>query len=684
MFRISPLPALLLSVISISASARSLTIYVAPNGNDQWSGRLERPSRDRKDGPLASLPEALKKARAARRIPDKPRDRITILLRGGIYPASETIELSPEDSGSDEKHPFTIAACPGETPVLSGGRRITGWTRVAGKPGLWQADIPDVRANKWYFHQLFINGQRRQRARTPNTGYFLANGDYLSDKPVKFKYRNGDFKKEWVGDGAELVALHKWVDLRQFVRDMDETNHVITLSGSIAEHVKEGNARYFIENTPDALDSSGEWYLDRKTGILTYWADPGEDLNRDEVIAPFLNLPLMQVAGDFTAKRTVHDVIIRGLTFAHADWTLPADGYLDTQAAVHVRGDVLLEGAANCRIERCAFEHLGNYALELGRGCQHCAVVANEFFDLGAGGIRIGETTTRIDPFEQNLGHEISDNHLHQLGRVFSPAVGIIIFQSGHNHVAHNHIHDLYYTAISVGWNWGYQETPCRDNVIEFNHLHDIGKGVLSDMGGIYTLGIQKGTILRNNLIHDVNAFSYGGWGLYTDEGSTDILLENNVVHHCKSAGFHQHYGRDNIIRNNIFAFGNEYQLMRTREEEHISFVFTNNIVYFDSGTLLGSNWKNDHYVMDRNVYFDAREGASANMMKFAGASVDEWHRRGHDVHSLVADPLFVAPQQLDFRLNRNSPALRLGFTPINPRGAGVRPRFRKQVHDTD
>src|SRR5690242_14408268 len=216
MFRISPLPALLLSVISISASARSLTIYVAPNGNDQWSGRLERPSRDRKDGPLASLPEALKKARAARRISDKPRDRITILLRGGIYPASETIELSPEDSGSDEKHPFIIAACPGETPVLSGGRRITGWTRVEGKPGLWQADIPDVRANRWYFHQLFINGQRRQRARTPNTGYFLADGDYLADKPVKFKYRNGDFKKEWVGDGAELVALHKWVDLRQF------------------------------------------------------------------------------------------------------------------------------------------------------------------------------------------------------------------------------------------------------------------------------------------------------------------------------------------------------------------------------------------------------------------------------------------------------------------------------------
>jgi hypothetical protein len=684
MLRILCAPALLLFVVSISASARPLTIYVATNGNDQWSGRHDKPSPDRRDGPVASLPEALKKARAARRISSKPPDRITILLRGGTYSIAGTIELSAEDSGSDGKHPFTIAAYPGEKPVLSGGRRIAGWKRVEGKPGLWQADVTDVRANKWYFHQLFINGQRRQRARTPNTGYFLADGDYLADKPVRFKYRNGDLKKEWVGDGTELVALHKWIDLRQFIRDLDEKNRVITLSGDIAEHVKEGNARYYIENTRDALDSPGEWYLDRKTGMLTYWAQADENLNHAEVVASFLSSPLLKMAGDFAAKQAVHDVVIRDLTFAHTDWTLPENGYLDTQAAVHVRGDVLLEGATNCRFERCAFEHLGNYALELGRGCQHCAIVANEFFDLGAGGIRIGETTARTDPFEQDFGHDVSDNHLHQLGRVFSPAVGIIIFQSGRNHVAHNHIHDLYYTAISVGWNWGYQETPCRDNVIEFNHLHDIGQGVLSDMGGIYTLGIQKGTILRNNLIHDVNSFSYGGWGLYTDEGSTDILLENNIVYHCKSAGFHQHYGRDNIIRNNVFAFGSEYQLMRTREEDHVSFVFTNNIVYFDSGTLLGSNWKNEHYVMDRNVYFDARAGASANAMIFSGADVAEWRRRGHDVHSLIADPLFVTPQKFDFRLKRNSPARQLGFKPVNPRKAGVRQQFKKQVHDTD
>jgi len=418
--------------------------------------------------------------------------------------------------------------------------------------------------------------------------------------------------------------------------------------------------------------------------VLTYWAEPGEDLARAEVIAPVLSSELLRVEGDFTAKKPVHHVVVRGLTFAYTDWSLPENGYLDTQAAVHVRGDVLAEGAVDCAVENCVFTHLGGYALELGKGCQRCRVVGNEIYDIGAGGIRVGETAKRQDAFEMNHGHVVSDNHLHELGRVYAPAVGLIIFQSGQNRVAHNHIHDLYYTAISVGWNWGYQETPCHDNVIEFNHLHDIGQGVLSDMGGIYTLGIQKGTILRNNLIHDVRSHSYGGWGLYTDEGSTDIVLENNVVYRCKSAGFHQHYGRENIIRNNIFAFGTEHQLMRSREEEHLSFVLTNNIVYFDSGTLLGSTWKNDHYVMDNNVYWKAGTGASPAELGLAGATLQEWRGRGHDLHSTIADPLFLAPKKFDFRLQRNSPALKLGFKPIDLSEVGVRGAFRKQVHDTD
>ena len=581
--------------------------------------------------------------------------------------------LTPEDSGASADRPFRIAAYGAEKPVLSGGRRIRNWKRVEGRRDMWRAEVPAVRDGKWHFRQLFINGERKQRARTPNEGFFRIQGPSPQDKPLKLKFKPGEIKKEWAADGdVEAIALLAWAEIRMQIRAVDETNHVATLSGDPRPSNKEDNAQYYVENAPDGLDQPGEWYLERRTGIVTYWARPGEELTNAEVVAPELE-ELVVLRGDIASSKPVRHILIRGLHFSHTDWTLGTNGYADTQAAVGIRGDLLAEATTDCIIERCVFSHLGGYAIEMGRGCQRNRIVGNEMFDLGGGGVRIGETAIRETPFEQCHSHVVTDNHIHHGGEVYPPAIGVFILQSGTNRVAHNHIHHLYYTAVSVGWTWGYRESPCRANQIEFNHMHDIGQFRLSDMGAVYTLGPQKGTVVRNNLIHDVNAFTYGGWGLYTDEGSSEILLENNVVYRTKSAGFHQHYGRDNVIRNNIFAFGRENQLMRTRPEPHISFIFTNNIVYHDSGNLLGSNWSNDNYRMDANVYFDVRQGTNAAAMKFAGASLSEWRARGHDRQSIIADPQFISPKTDDFRLLTNSPAWKLGFRPIDLTSVGVR-----------
>jgi hypothetical protein len=147
------------------------------------------------------------------------------------------------------------------------------------------------------------------------------------------------------------------------------------------------------------------------------------------------------------------------------------------------------------------------------------------------------------------------------------------------------------------------------------------------------------------------------------------MLIENNIVYHCKSAGFHQHYGRENVVRNNVWAFNRENQLMRTRAEPHVSFLFERNIVYFDQGSLLGSNWTGDRFTINGNLYFDTR-GAG---IRFAGLSFAQWQAAGHDKDSAIADPLFVNAANFDFRLREDSPALKMGFRQIDMTTVGPR-----------
>lgn len=667
----------LLWLVLLAASntlAAPLVLHVATNGNDQATGR--RPEAGPTlDGPLATVEAAILRARAQH----NP-DGVTVFLHHGTHRLAQPLVLTPVDSGADARHPFTITAGAGAQPVLSGGVRLTRWTQDS--PGLWTTDARTALGDGPRLRSLFIDGRRAIRARTPNEGQLLhMDGARLNDQPFRFKYRENDIQPGWAALGdVEIVAYEKWTDIRQYIRDVAPAERLVTLSGSSTPHTRESNAAYFIENAPDALDQPGEWRLDQATGRVHLRLAPGQDPNRLDIVAPRLQ-ELIRFQGNFQSRDPVHHVVLRGLTFADTDWDMGPDGYRDTQAAVAVRGDVLADGLTDSVIEDCTFTRLAGYGIDLGRGCQRNRIARNVMRDLGAGGVRIGETSVRADAFEATHSTEIVDNHLHHLGRLYPPAVGVFILQSATNRVAHNHIHDLYYTAVSVGWTWGYHASPCHHNVIEFNHLHDIGLGLLSDMGAVYTLGPQPGTIVRNNRIHDVSSSGYGGWGLYTDEGSTGIVLENNLVYRCKSAGFHQHYGKENIVRNNVFAFNREHQLMRTRDEDHTSFFFTNNIVVFDSGSLLGSSWKNNRFVMDRNVYWDARAAGAVSAdppaftLKFSGLTLDQWRARGHDRNSVVADPLFVDPARDDYSLKPGSPAFRLGFQPIDTRAIGPRPR---------
>ena len=667
---------LLISVL-LTECAQAATLYVSPQGNDAWSGRLAKANNERTDGPKASLAGARDEIRKFK-AQGPLKEPVQVIVAAGTYTLAEPFVLAPQDSGTKDC-PITYQAAEGAKPLFSGGRIITDFQ--PGKDGIWQARIPDVAQGKWYFEQLFVNGQRATRARTPNKWYHYM-GE-TSEVPIEGKegqYRRvtpvrpdaleplRELSPQEIRD-VTLMAYHKWCITRRYLTDIDTAANIII---TVGEQLKSysgwpGNTRFHLENFKTALDAPGEWFLARD-GMLYYKPRPGEDMTKAEVIAPLVE-KLVIFEGDPQAGQFVEYITLKGLTFHHNSYLLPPTGYAPFQAAYATEAAVMADGARNITLQDCEIGHVATYGVWFRRGCRDCRVERSYIHDLGSGGVRIGEGEIRPDEPSRTSHITVDNNIIRTGGRIYTSAVGVWVGQSGDNTLTHNEIADFFYTGISVGWRWGYAESLGKRNTIRFNNVHHIGWGVLCDMGGIYTLGPSEGTVVSDNIFHDVYAYSYGGWGLYTDEGSTGIVIENNLVYNVKTGCFHQHYGKENIVRNNIMAFSKLYQVQATRVEEHLSFNFENNIVYYTEGVLLSGPWTQVKINMDNNCYWNA----AGNAVDFVGKTLDDWRKEtGHDPNSIVADPLFVDPQNFDFHLKPDSPALKLGFKPFDYTKAGV------------
>jgi hypothetical protein len=712
-------------------SPKPVELFIATNGNDNWSGRLAAPNRDKTDGPLATLNGARLRLRELQGLGGKskspetaaPSEPLTVWVRGGRYELRAPVVFEPADS-----YPVTFAAYRREKPVFDGGTRIGGWkaTTVNGRAA-WVAELPAVAAGTWAFRELYVNGRRAVRPRWPASGLFRM--ESVPGMPLPAGWGGGGqtrfvaAPKEVRGfrnlPDVEVVYVHFWIEERSPLAGVDlKTREVaMTRTSRTALVGSPGSqlADYYYDNVFEELREPGQWYLDRSAGKLYYLPRPGETPENTEITAPRC-LQLLAFLGKPEESRYVEFVRLRGLTFRHTDWRHPSHdganvlGACDPdskgpsfsrrssrgnaaaagQAACDVPGIIAFEGARNCALEDCTVECGGWYGVEIGDGCRNLRIVGNTIRELGAGGVRInGAAALDRMPARETGLCRITDNEMTALGRVFHSAVGVLSMHAYGMVIAHNHIHDLYYSGVSCGWVWGYGENVSRDNRIEKNHIHDIGHGLLSDMGGIYTLGVQPGTMIRGNLIHGIRSAHYGGWCIYPDEGTSHVLIEGNVCYDADRQPFHQHYGRENVVRNNIFAFGGESVAHYSRADQHNGITFTQNLLITDGKPVYTAGYQhqavNSHKLADRrfrsdlNLLFDVgAKPLTFQEQRASALSLEQWRALGQDTHSVVADPRFRDWKGRDFRLRPGSPALALGFEAPDVADVGPRPRAKR------
>ena len=575
----------------MSLEFKPADFFVSTEGKDPdnfsfWSGKRAAPNADGTDGPFATVTAARSAIRRLKQT-GAMTGPITVWIRGGRYFLTEPLVFGPEDSGC-----VTYAAYPGEQPIFDGGVRINDWVET-NRNGidLWMADVSALMPTGISNRQLFVNGSRRPRARVPKQGFFTIE----STQPVgteqwpahhrlirSFVHRPGDLTAEQTLDQAEVVCLCGYIADRLPVVAYDADARTVTVRpegfGTLQSerevllldpheqdiamveprgHLTPGiypEIDYYVENVPEAVVDPGQWYLDHAAGRLYYIPMPGETIDATEAVLP--RVPqLLLLCGDPDHNRYVEFLTFRGLTFEYTDWVKP---WRSRQADHKVPGALRMEGARYCAIEHCRVEHIGWYGIELADGCLGNRIVGNRLADLGAGGIKLGGSDINGPRQRRTGNNRITDNEIHQGGLVFRSAIGILLMHTFGNEVSHNHIHDLGYGGISCGWTWGYGPSVSGENRILKNHIHHIGqtpgkKGLLADMGGIYTLGVQPGTTIRGNLVHDIFAYRWA-WAIYLDAGSSHMLIEDNI---CWGAheSFHVHFGRENIAHNNIFAF---------------------------------------------------------------------------------------------------------------------------------
>ncbi len=689
--------------------AAEADFYVSTSGSDSWSGRLTTPNAQGSDGPFATLQRARNAIRELKQ--DKTTD-ILVYLREGIYQLEETVVYGLEDSGEGDST-ITYAAYPGETPVFSSGREIKGWKRVTGDlPGLPEEARGKLRVANVSdrFFTLYDAEGMLPRARSER---FVP---LKGGSTTELRFPPGQLKN-WpnVQDVDILVRpTRAWVMNVLPLVSIDEEAGIARTTIPATY----GMSKYgcWVENVLEELDQPGEWVLNTKEGKVYLWPR-----RESPVMAPRL-IEFIRVEGQIDKKGPkdipVRNLCFRGLTFKHGErYTLTQDDaglQHDWDMFDKSNALVRLRGTENCTIEQCHFAHSGSSAIRVDLHGVGNEISDNHIQHMGGGGILLcGYGPGTKDVNRKNL---VYNNHIHHVGHIYGHSPGIYVCQSGGNRVANNLIHHTNYTALIVSgivirffeepdkresvrtirWHeigrLPANPTPddvrpylhTRNNLIELNEIHHAMQ-ILGDGNGIYVRGAGPGNVIRRNYVHHLVAETNAQGAIRTDGGQMDTLIAENLIYKCKSQGMTLKLNNrfeNNIVADVIAPRGTYLKIVEgpmtgASNKRNIFYSSLADCTFISepgAGTgRVGEDRRGrvtarlKDIDSDHNIYYCKAEP------RLGEEILGRLQHNGVDTHSLAVDPLFIDPENGDFRFKPDSPAPALGIIPIDLSKVGLR-----------
>ena len=574
----SAIATLLLSALACSAHAA--TFHVVPSGSDGNRGTEQEP--------FATLQRARDAVRALK-TEDGLRAPVEIVARGGTYWLSETLELTPRDSGT-EACPITYCVAEGERAILSGGRPVRGpWRTDDGI--LWYSDVPEARVpalrdegdepehyaprpSQWNFRQLFVDGRRAIRARFPNAD---AGEPFLYAKGGAHDHircYRGEAKAAWAGAPdaqVNIVAGWRFFNQRNDIAGVDPEKHTIQLGPRERHAAIQKNNWFWVEGLRQELDQPGEWYLDTDADRLYYWPRDGKDPNASSVVAPYLNR-ILYLKGDAELGTHVEHVCVRGFEMRHTTYTL---GHIE--ARVHTDAAIKLNNARHCRIDDCHFEHIGGYAMWLHLDSCDNVIARNRISHSGGGGVLLtgarfsymddtkvytpGKAAARLAP----LRNRIERNEAGHCGLIRYYGGGVHLdsrpastaMMRG-NTITNNCFHHLSRNGIFAFRNQG-------GNLIAYNRIDEAMLTTL-DGGAIHMATMNKlaaptyciGNVLSNVWGMDRTREGAGSRhiarGIFLDWFTSNMVMRDNITFNTWRGGYCVLGGRDNEFRNNVIV----------------------------------------------------------------------------------------------------------------------------------